>query len=250
MPPDAPKKNPAEIGSNPRLIWYLFAMVIVFIFLNDYVSTLKNASSIPYSEFLDDVSQGKVAKVTLTGNQILGELKAEKDKKSDFFITTAAPDPQLVDRLRAKGVTFQVEPESHFWSLVVSWILPLFLFYLLWRFIAGRMPGGGGTGGILGLTKSKARVYVEKDTKTTFADVAGVDDAKEELKEIVSFLKNPERFTRLGGRAPKGILLVGPPGTGKTLLARAVAGEAQVPFFFRLTDPSLSRCSWASGPPV
>src|SRR5262249_39795424 len=129
------------------------------------------------------------------------------------------------------NVQFSGAVESTFFRDVLSWVAPALVFFLVWMFLARRMAGQGGLGGLMSIGKSKARVYVETDTKTTFDDVAGGDEGKEELREVVGFLKDPQRYSRLGGHIPKGVLLVGPPGTGKTLLARAVAGEAGVPFF-------------------
>src|SRR5206468_3349999 len=139
------------------------------------------------------------------------------------FVTIPVNDNTIVQKLHDKGISFRAEARSPLWTFVTSWILPIFIFYLIWSFLFRRISQST-PGGMLGLTKARARLYTEKDTKTTFQDVAGADEAKEELQEMVSFLQDPKRYSRLGGRAPKGVLLVGPPGTGKTLMARAVAG--------------------------
>jgi cell division protease FtsH len=143
---------------------------------------------------------------------------------------TTRVDPQFAEELQKYGVTYTGEVESTFVQTVLSWIIPIALFFGLWMFLARRGSQGFG-GGLMSIGKSKAKIYVESDTGVRFDDVAGVDEAKEELLEVVEFLKNPEQHSRLGGRMPKGILLIGPPGTGKTLLAKAVAGQAKVPFF-------------------
>jgi cell division protease FtsH len=145
------------------------------------------------------------------------------------FTTTRLEDPKLVEQLEAQKVRFSGEPQNRWMTEVLSWVLPFLLIVGLWTFFFRRM--GGAEGGIMSFARSKAKIYSDDDVKVSFGDVAGVDEAEEELKEIVEFLKNPKKYTTLGGRIPKGVLLVGPPGTGKTLLARAVAGEAKVPFF-------------------
>jgi len=185
---------------------------------------------IPYSRFETLLDANKVSEVAITQNRIQGTLKeAEPDGLKDF-VTTRVQPPELAESLTKHGVTYSGIVESHWIADVLSWILPAIFFVGIWMFAIRRM-GQGGLGGLMTIGKSRAKIYVEKETKVTFADVAGVDEAKDELVEIVNFLKDPNTYGRLGGRAPKGVLLVGPPGTGKTLLARAVAGEAGVPFF-------------------
>lgn len=187
---------------------------------------------VPYSEFLNNLQQGKVKQVVVSDQDIVGDLKVGPKEKPQRFVVHRV-DPQLADKLAQSGATFSGEPES-FWATLWRWFAAGFLvMVLLSLFSAGRTNAGGigGAGGIFSIEKNRARVYSESKITTTFSDVAGVDEAKEELREVVKFLKEPQQYTRLGGRLPKGILLVGPPGTGKTLLARAVAGEAGVPFF-------------------
>jgi cell division protease FtsH len=184
---------------------------------------------IPYSTFERYLNDGKIKSIAITDKHITGEFKAPQDGKSRFITTRVEPD--FAAKLDQKGVEFRGVVESTLLRDVLSWILPIALFFGVWWFLIRRMAGQGGVGGLMSIGKSRAKIYVETDTKVTFADVAGVDEAKDELREIVEFLKKPGDYSRLGARIPKGILLVGPPGTGKTLLARAVAGEAGVKFF-------------------
>ena len=208
--------------------WYIVIAVLVMMFLRDLYEQYTRIEPIPYSRFHTLLEQGKVAEVAITENQIYGTLKAESDGFKEFVTTRVEPD--LADILDQHNVTYSGVVKSTWLRDLLSWILPMLLFIGVWLYIIRRMSGGMSSG-LMSIGKSRAKVYVEKETKVTFADVAGVDEAKEELHEIINFLKNPADYTRLGGRVPKGILLVGPPGTGKTLLARAVAGEAGVSFF-------------------
>jgi cell division protease FtsH len=211
-------------------IWYVFAALIGIILLQQLWAQSQQVDVLPYSEFLNALKADKVAEVRVSGNYIEGQFKAPENGKKQF-ITTRVP-PELSDQLERYGVKFSGTVQSTFLSDLLSWILPTLLFFGVWWFVIRRMAQGGGLGGsFMSIGRSKAKVYVETDTKVTFEDVAGVDEAKEELKEVVAFLKDMKEYSRLGARIPKGILLVGPPGTGKTLLARAVAGEAAVPFF-------------------
>jgi len=212
--------------------WYVIAAMLgIFLFqsfISEYLQGNK-AVPIPYSRFETLLNDGKVAQIGITPNYIRGTLReAQSDGLKDFVTTRVAPD--LAERLDKHGVVYSGMIENTWVSDLLSWILPAVFFVGIWMFAIRRM-GQGGLGGLMAIGKSRAKIYVEKETKVTFDDVAGVDEAKEELTEIVNYLKNPQDYGRLGGRAPKGVLLVGPPGTGKTLLARAVAGEAGVPFF-------------------
>src|SRR5271169_3032267 len=209
--------------------WYVIAAVLGMLLIQDLYLESTKLTPIPYSQFQTLLNENKVDKVAIAQNYISGSLKeAQPDGVKDFI--TARVDPELAENLDKHGVVYSGVVENHWLRDLLSWILPAIFFVGIWMFAIRRM-GQGGLGGLMQIGKSHARIYVEKETKVTFADVAGVDEAKEELVEIVNFLKDPLRYGRLGGRPPKGVLLIGPPGTGKTLLARAVAGEAGVPFF-------------------
>jgi cell division protease FtsH len=209
--------------------WYVIIAVLGMLLAQSLYLESTKLTPIPYSRFQNLLSEDKVAEIGIGQNYIRGSVKeAQPDGLKDFI--TARVDPDLAQTLDKHGVTYSGVVESHFIRDLLSWILPAIFFVGIWMFAIRRM-GQGGLGGLMTIGKSRAKVYVEKETKVTFADVAGVDEAKDELVEIVNFLKDPINYGRLGGRPPKGVLLVGPPGTGKTLLARAVAGEAGVPFF-------------------
>ena len=211
-------------------IWYVFLAIWAVILVHDFIHTLQKVEELPYSEFKTLVSSNQVAEVSVTSQTVTGKLKPEGEgKEPKLFTSVRVEDPDLTRDLTAHGVKVTGVIESTFLRDVLSWILPAVVFVGIWYFIFQRL--GQGQGGFMRVGQSKAKIYMEKDIKVTFADVAGVDEAKEELREVIEFLKTPEKFTKLGGKIPKGILLVGPPGTGKTLLARAVAGEAGVPFF-------------------
>ncbi|PYR21586.1 MAG: cell division protein FtsH [Acidobacteria bacterium] len=188
--------------------------------------------SIPYSEFKSLLKSGQVVEASIGDQQIRGTLKQDAGadgKQSRQFTTTRVEDPKLTEELDAKGVKYTGEVVNRWLPDVLGWIIPLLFLVGIWGFFFRRMSGA--EGGVMSFARSRAKIYADDEVKVRFADVAGVDEAKDELKEIVEFLQNPKKYTNLGGRIPKGVLLVGPPGTGKTLLARAVAGEAHVPFF-------------------
>jgi cell division protease FtsH len=224
-----PSKEPEE-RKHQFATWYIFAaflgvMLIQFLWLH-----FNQVETIPYSQFEQLLADNKISEVLVGAENIQGTLKQPLPDGRKLFYTVRV-DPQLGDRLKEHGVTVTGAPSSTILSTILSWVLPIFFFYVLWTYGFRRMAERQGLGGLMAIGKSRAKVYVETDTKVTFRDVAGVDEAKSELQEIVAFLRDPKSFGRLGARIPKGVLLIGPPGTGKTLLARAVAGEAGVPYF-------------------
>jgi cell division protease FtsH len=225
-PPTQPGKSDDHKGH--LTVGYVIASIMVILVLQWLAVAFTNVQTIPYSQFASMIDKGQIGEVTVGQNTIEG---VYKDGKTQF--ETDRVDPTLAASLAAHGVVVKGQPTGGFLMTLLSWVAPVFLFYLVWAFMFRRMGAGGmgGLGGLMNVGKSRARIYAESDTKVTFADVAGVDEAKFELQEVVAFLKDPSTYGRLGAHAPKGILLVGPPGTGKTLMARAVAGEAGVPFF-------------------
>jgi cell division protease FtsH len=209
-------------------MWFGLSLFGLLLIANLVTSVLRQGETIDYSQFKTLLTQGRiveadVAKEAITGTYLNGENREVK------FTTNRVDDPKLADELQAQKVRFRGEPDNRWVTELLSWVVPFLLILALWIFFIRRM--GGAEGGIMSFARSRAKIYAEDDVKVAFVDVAGVDEAEEELREIVEFLQNPRKYTTLGGRIPKGVLLVGPPGTGKTLLARAVAGEAKAPFF-------------------
>jgi cell division protease FtsH len=212
------------------MTWYLLAAMIgIFLFQYLWINYTQ-VETVPYSQFEQLVNDGKVAQVTVGQDSIRGTLKQPLGDGRRVFVTNRV-DPQLADKLGSHGVTVTGAASGGLITTLLSWVVPAVIFYLVWMYLFRRVAERQGFGGLMSIGKSRAKVYVETDTKVTFKDVAGVDEAKFELQEVVAFLRDPKGYGRLGARIPKGILLVGPPGTGKTLLSRAVAGEAGVPFF-------------------
>jgi cell division protease FtsH len=212
-----------------RSFTYLYFVIafIAIIVINSYISS-GEVRTIPYSEFKQLIAQGKLSDITIDADNITGTLTADDGKKTKF-LTARVDDSDLVKDLQKANVKFAGQYENKILKAIISWVLPFAIIILIWNLLMRRM--GGAPSGVLNFGKSRGRIYGEDEITITFQDVAGVDEAKEELQEIIEFLRTPEKFQNLGGKIPKGILLVGPPGTGKTLLAKAVAGEAKVPFF-------------------
>jgi cell division protease FtsH len=207
--------------------WYVLGFLLLMALAQTWLLA-PTGRQITYSEFKTAIRGGQVAEVVISEQTIRGTYKAEVNGSRNFS-TARIEDPKLLEELDATSVRYTGEFVSRWLPEVIGWVIPILLLFALWSFFFRRM--GGAEGGVMSFARSKHRVFAEDDVKVSFADVAGVDEAEQELKEIVEFLQNPKKYTALGGRIPKGVLLVGPPGTGKTLLARAVAGEAKVPFF-------------------
>ncbi|MSR47587.1 MAG: ATP-dependent metallopeptidase FtsH/Yme1/Tma family protein [Planctomycetes bacterium] len=225
MPPPRPPPEPKK-KARFHVIFLLIAISGI-LFLHELIDN-PAVQKLEYSEFVAALADKRVENTVISADELQGVLVDPATGDKTNFVTTRV-DLRLAEELTKAGVKFRAEPTSAL-VVILSWIGPVIFFVLLWMLMTRQM-GGKGAAGFMNIGKSKARVYVESDTKVTFADVAGVDEAKDELKEIVDFLKDPVSHGRLGGRMPRGVMLVGPPGTGKTLLARAVAGEAGVPFF-------------------
>ncbi len=209
-------------------LWYGLALILLLGLAQMYWLT-PTAAPIPYSEFKTLLKNGQIAEVAVGEQLIRGTLKEAPAGQSKQFTTTRVDDPKLTEELEARQVKYTGEITNRWLPELLGWIIPLIVFIGIWGFFFRRMSGA--EGGVMSFARSRAKIYADDEVKVRFSDVAGVDEAEDELKEIVEFLRTPKKYTNLGGRIPKGVLLVGPPGTGKTLLARAVAGEAHVPFF-------------------
>ena len=241
-PPSRPTPRGGDrrgpLGSRPGAsIWYALGFVLLLGLVQMYFLT-PPGRPMPYSEFKAQLKSGNVTEVTIGDQTIRGTLKEAPPSSAPGpvagtptkqFTTNRVDDPKLTEELENQQVKYSGETINRWLPELLGWLLPLVFFVAIWGFFFRRMSGA--EGGVMSFARSKAKVFADDEVKVRFADVAGVDEAREELKEIVEFLKNPRKYTNLGGKIPKGVLLVGPPGTGKTLLARAVAGEAHVPFF-------------------
>ncbi|MFH1136387.1 MAG: ATP-dependent zinc metalloprotease FtsH [Pseudomonadota bacterium] len=219
-----PPPNKAAPRKTRFSIWYFLALLLIFPYIQQFFFS-NNVDTIPYSQFKDYITQGGVGELVIGPQNIKGALTKSPGRE---FTTVRVNDPDLAKELDELNIKYSGQVESKFLGSLLSWVLPLAFFFLIWRFALKKMGPGMG---VMSFGKSKAKIFAESEIKITFDDVAGIDEAKEELREVVEFLSNPEKSQKLGGRIPKGVLLVGPPGTGKTLLAKAVAGEAKVPFF-------------------
>jgi cell division protease FtsH len=227
------RRGPRPVGGRPGLsLWYGLALLLILGLAQMYWF-VPQGKPLPYSEFKELVKTGAVAEVVVGEQLIRGTLREARangaSRPSKEFTTTRVEDPKLTEELEARGVKYSGEVVNRWLPELLGWLIPLIFFIGIWGFFFRRMSGA--EGGVMSFARSKAKVFADDEVKVRFADVAGVDEAREELKEVVEFLKTPKKYTNIGGRIPKGVLLVGPPGTGKTLLARAVAGEAHVPFF-------------------
>lgn len=209
-------------------IWYFLVALLLFIYLQQYFFSPK-VETISYSQFKQSLAENNVTTLVIGPENITGTRKGKDEKADQRFTAVRVDDPGLVKELDERKIDYSGFYESKFLGIVLSWLVPIAIFFLIWRYAMKRMGGPGM--GVMSFSKSKAKLFAQSEMNVTFADVAGIDEAKGELLEVVEFLKYPEKFQKLGGRIPKGVLLVGSPGTGKTLLAKAVAGEAKVPFF-------------------
>ncbi|HEY6613351.1 MAG TPA: ATP-dependent metallopeptidase FtsH/Yme1/Tma family protein, partial [Vicinamibacterales bacterium] len=231
-PANAPNPRGRRLPPRPApgtTMWLVLGVLLLVAVGNAVFFTLRAGKEISYSEFKTRVRDGKVQEVTVAEDRVQGMLKVDEGQGRPF-VSVRIEDPKLVEDLEKNGVKYTGAVANRWVAEVLGWVLPLIFLIALWSFFFRRI--GSAEGGVMSFARSRAKIYAEEDdVKVKFADVAGVDEAEEELREIVEFLKNPKKYTSIGGRIPKGVLLVGPPGTGKTLLARAVAGEASVPFF-------------------
>ena len=210
--------------------WYIVMAILMVMIIQGWWQTLQQVEKVPYSDFQKLLQEGQLESISISTTAIRGTLK-QPTPEGHSYIETLRVDPQFAKDLAQYDVKFAGVIENNWVAQVLSWVLPAVVFVGIWMLFIRRMADRQGFGGMMSVGKSNAKVYVETDTQVTFADVAGVDEAKQELQEIVAFLQDPDSYGRLGAHVPKGVLLVGPPGTGKTLLARAVAGEAGVAFY-------------------
>ena len=215
-------------GGPASAMWYVLALFLLLAIGQAFYYSMQTGVAISYSEFKERVRAGQVEEVFVAEERIRGTLR-DTERGTRPFTAIRIEDAKLIEDLEKAGVKYTGEAANKWVNEVITWIIPLVFLIALWSFFFRRM--GSAEGGVMSFARSRAKIYADDDVKVRFGDVAGVDEAEDELREIVEFLKNPKKYTTIGGRIPKGVLLVGPPGTGKTLLARAVAGEAKVPFF-------------------
>jgi cell division protease FtsH len=232
--PPAKNRRSGERRVTPRptpgtAVWYVLGFLLLLALAQAFFFQIQSGETISYSDFKTAVRADKVQEVVLSDERVRGLYKPVGNEKPKPFTAVRVEDAKLPEELEAHGVKYTGEIASRWIGEVLGWVIPLLFIVGLWTFFLRRM--GGAEGGVMSFARSRAKIYADDDVKVSFGDVAGVDEAEEELKEIVEFLKTPRKYTSIGGKIPKGVLLVGPPGTGKTLLARAVAGEAKVPFF-------------------
>src|SRR6476660_3029567 len=233
--PNPRARKPGDRRLTPRpaagsAMWYVLGFILLAAVGQAVIASLQSGDTVSYSEFKNLVRQHQVQEVTVGEERVRAVLtKPDGNGKPRAVTAVRIDDPKLVEDLEANGVKYSGEVASKWVAEVLGWVIPLIFLVGIWSFFFRRM--GGAEGGVMSFARSRAKIYSDDDVQVRFVDVAGVDEAEEELREIVEFLKNPRKYTSIGGRIPKGVLLVGPPGTGKTLLARAVAGEAKVPFF-------------------
>jgi cell division protease FtsH len=224
--PSGPRRPAASRTFSP--LWLVAGLLVLLVIVNGLAAVVGQGEEIQYSQFKTLVNEGRVTDVVITTDRIRGQYQTAAKSVVPFH-AFRIEDAKLLELLESKGVTYKAETGNRWFADVLSWVLPFLLIVGVWLFFFRRMSGA--EGGLMSFGRSKAKIFAEDTVKVSFHDVAGVDEAADELREIVEFLKNPKKYTTIGGRIPKGVLLVGPPGTGKTLLARAVAGEARVPFF-------------------
>jgi cell division protease FtsH len=233
-PPNPRGRRTGDRRLSPRppagsAMWFVLGFLLLAVIGQVVFYALTAGDPISYSDFKARVREGRVQDVTVGDERVHGTFKPDGSAKPKPFTAIRIEDPKLIEDLEKHGVAFTGEVANRWLMDVLGWIVLLVFMIGLWSFFFRRLSGA--EGGVMAFARSRAKVYADDDVKVKFSDVAGVDEAEEELREIVEFLKNPKKYTSIGGRIPKGVLLVGPPGTGKTLLARAVAGEAGVPFF-------------------
>ena len=229
-PPGQRKRSPPPPSRKTHFtIWYVVIAFLLIFLLQSYLTTQKT-DEISYSKFKELVRENRVEELVITPQIIRGRINGNEgvDQSGKSFQTVRVEDPELIKALDEKGIQYKGKQENKWLSGIFAWVIPIIFFFIIWRLLFSRM---GPEAGALSFGKSRAKIFAQKENRVTFKDVAGIDEAKEELQEVIEFLKNPGKFQKLGGKIPKGVLLVGSPGTVKTLLARAVAGEANVPFF-------------------